>query len=308
MSSPNSQNKISILDRYLVNLSVEVDPFAICLLDGGWRLTLPGPPCAMLHFVEKGEGWLSCGDGTHKSIGPNWVIVIPMGLVHSLETDEEYDHELTIDCSPSGPPVHYIVAGDEGPLEMRIGCGTLNVRYGEALGLFDHLTEMLVVDLSEVSEVPTLFKMLLNEQAHDAPGMPVLQGAIMTQLLVYLLRALAEQSESSLAWLNALKDPRLARAIDHVLEDPGAMHSVESLADIACMSRSAFAKQFHEAFSESPMSLVNHVRLERAAKMIATGHSSIEQIGKRVGFSSRSHFSQAFKKHMGVSPASYKTG
>jgi AraC-like DNA-binding protein len=79
----------------------------------------------------------------------------------------------------------------------------------------------------------------------------------MTQLLVYMLRALGEQSESGLAWLSAL---------------------------------------------------VNHVRLERATKMLLTGHNSIEQVGKNVGFSSRSHFSQAFKKHTGVSPVSYKNG
>jgi AraC-like DNA-binding protein len=42
--------------------------------------------------------------------------------------------------------------------------------------------------------------------------------------------------------------------------------------------------------------------------MLLTGHASIEQVGKSVGFSSRSHFSQAFKKHTGISPASYKNG
>jgi len=36
-------DEASILDRYLANLSVEVEPFALCMLDSGWRLTLPGP-------------------------------------------------------------------------------------------------------------------------------------------------------------------------------------------------------------------------------------------------------------------------
>lgn len=303
----NNKNGSSILERYLANLSVQVEPFAVCLLEDGWRLSLPGPPCAMLHFVVKGEGWLSCPDGTHTRIGPNWVIVIPAGQDHSLDTREHVEQELKIECIPTGPPVHYIVAGKDGAQDMKVGCGTLNVRYGEALGLFDHLSELLVVDMSGIPDVPSLFRILLDEQVHDAPGKPVLQGAVMTHLLVYMLRILAEKSESSLAWLNALDDPRLARAIDHILEDPGALHSVESLANVACMSRSTFSKHFHDAFSKSPMALVNHVRLERAAKMLSTSHASIEQIGRNVGFSSRSHFSQAFKKHTGVSPASYKT-
>ena len=302
----NNKKETSILERYLANLSVEVEPFAVCLLDRGWRLSLPGPPCAMLHFVVEGEGWLSCRDGTHTQIGPNWVIVIPTGKDHSLDSREQIDQELKIECTPTGPPVHYINAGTVGPSEMKVGCGTLNVRYGEALGLFDHLTELLVIDMSGTPEVATLFRLLLDEQVSDAPGKPVLQGAIMTQLLVYMFRILGEQSESNLAWLNALDDPRLARAIDKILEDPSALHSVESLADEACMSRSTFSKHFHDAFSRSPMALVNHVRLERAAKMLTNGRASIEKVGKDVGFSSRSHFSQAFKKHTGVSPAGYK--
>lgn len=304
----NNKNmtEISILERYLANLCVEVEPFAVCLLDRGWRLSLPGPPCAMLHFVVEGEGWLSCRDGTHTQIGPNWVVIIPAGKDHSLDSREQIDQELKIECTPTGPPIHYINAGTVGPSEMKVGCGTLNVRYGEALGLFDHLTELLVIDMSAVPEVATLFRLLLDEQVSDAPGKPVLQGAIMTQLLVYMFRTLGEQSESNLAWLNALDDPRLAQAIDKILENPGALHTVESLADVACMSRSTFSKHFHDAFSRSPMALVNHVRLERAAKMLINSRASIEQVGRDVGFSSRSHFSQAFKKHMGVSPAGYK--
>ena len=296
----------SILDRFIANLSVEVEPFALCMLQSGWRLTLPGPPCAMLHFVVEGEGWLSCPDGSHSPIGPNWLIVIPKGTVHSLETPEDFEHELRIDCTPSGPPVHYIVAG-ESPAEMVVGCGTLNVRYGDSIGLFDHLSEVLLVDLSTIAEVPGLFQSLIEEQKSDAPGTPVLQGAIMTQLLVHMLRTVAAQSDSNLAWLSALKDPRLARAIDQILADPGAPHTVESLAESVNMSRSGFAKHFQDAFFKSPMKLVNQVRLERAAKLLHVSALPVEQVAQRCGFSSRSHFSKAFKNHTGLSPAEFRS-
>jgi AraC family transcriptional activator of mtrCDE len=306
MSEHQKLEASSILDRYLANLSVEVDPFALCMLQFGWRLTLPGPPCAMLHFVVQGNGWLSCPDGTHTALGPNWLIVIPAGTIHSLETPEHFEHELKIPCTPTGPPVHHIVAG-EPPAEMVVGCGTLNVRYGESMGLFDHLSEVLVVDLSAVPEVPGLYQSLIREQSNGAPGTPVLQGAIMTQLLVHMLRVLSAQSDTNLSWLNALSDPRLGKAIDLILDDPAAAHSVESLADSVNMSRSAFAKHFQDAFFRSPMKLVSQVRLERAARMLSGSTVPVERVARHCGFSSRSHFSKAFKKHTGLSPAEFRS-
>ena len=94
-----------MLDRYLKNLSIEVEPFAICMLDMGWRLTLPGPPVAMLYFIVQGEGWVISSDGQRQRIGPNWLVVIPAGNVHSLETRGEMLHELLIESAPEGPPV-----------------------------------------------------------------------------------------------------------------------------------------------------------------------------------------------------------
>lgn len=303
---PQKPPGYSILDRYLANLSVEVEPFALCMLQYGWRLTLPGPPCAMLHFVVRGEGWLSCPDGSHARLGPNWLVVIPTGTVHSLETPQDFEHELKIPCTPTGPPIHHIVAG-ESPAEMVVGCGTLNVRYGESIGLFDHLSEVLVVDLSAIPDVPALFQALIQEQSNGAPGAPVLQGAIMTQLMVHMLRVLSSKSDSNLVWLNALGDPRLGRAIDQILENPSAPHTVESLAESVNMSRSAFAKRFQDAFFKSPMKLVNQIRLERAARMLSSSPWPVERIANSCGFASRSHFSKAFKKHTGLSPAEFRS-
>ena len=306
MPGNNEPDGASVLDRYLANLSVEVEPFALCILDSGWKLTLPGPPCAMLHFVVSGEGWLSARDGTHQRIGPNWMVVVPPGMVHSLETREDFEQELRIDCTPSGPPVHRIQAGDKGPVEMEVGCGTLNVRFRGTVGLFDHLADLLIVNLSEIPEVPSLFQALIVEQGSDAPGGPVLQGAIMTQLLVHPFRQLALDSSDRLTWLKALDDPRLAQAIDRIMEDPAAPHTVESLAETSHMSRSAFSKHFQDAFHTSPMQLVTHVRLERAARMLVNSTLPVKSVASRCGFASRSHFSHAFKQHSGLAPNDFR--
>jgi AraC-like DNA-binding protein len=83
---------------------------------------------------------------------------------------------------------------------------------------------------------------------------------------------------------------------------------VESLAEAASMSRSAFADRFAAAFDRTPMSLVNHVRMQRAAHLLQQSDAlSIDEIADRVGFSSRSHFSRAFKKHTGAAPAEFRT-
>ena len=72
------------------------------------------------------------------------------------------------------------------------------------------------------------------------------------------------------------------------------------------MSRSVFAKRFQAAFGSTPLSFLHDKRFRRAAEHLRQkGETSVEQIVRRVGFNSRSHFSQAFKAHFGVSPASF---
>lgn len=249
-----------VLDRYLQKMQIEVEPFALCLIDSGWRLTLPGPPVAMLHFIVQGEGWLICPDRPRQRIGPNHLIVIPTGSGHSLESTDQVNDELRIDCAPDGPPVHRIKAGSGEQLDMVVGCGTLCVHFGEAFGLFDRLDRTLVVDLSDNPEVPILYQGLLMEQAAAAAsGKPILQGAIMTQLLLHMFRKMSEQDEGALAWLTALNQPGMGAALGAILDEPGTEHSIEWLAGVANMRPDEFSQAFQDAFGNSPKALMRQL-------------------------------------------------
>lgn len=298
-----------LLDRLLLNLAVHVEPFALCTVSTGWRLSLPGPPGAMFHYVLQGHGRVRGPNGSPQPLAPRWLLVVPAGLKHALEPAGEVQNERRVQPAPSGMPVCQIVAGSADAPALLVACGLVTVRYGPSLGLFDHLRELLVVDLSDVPQVSAAFQGILAEQSRPSPGSEAMTAALMNQCLVHLLRHISANPDCPLPWLTALQDARLARAIDLILKNPSAEYTVDSLAKAASMSRSAFAGRFTAAFGRPPMSLLHHVRMQHAAQLLAHGDAlSVDEVASRVDFSSRSHFSRAFKRHSGVPPTTFRLG
>lgn len=295
-----------LVDRLLSNLSVRVEPFALCQLSPGWRMHLPGPPGVMLHYVLKGQGAVRGPDGEARAISTAWLVIVPPQADHMLETGGNIRDELKIATTSAGPPVQSFIAGAASTCDLVVACGIIHVRYSQSLGLFDRLREVLVVDLSGIPQIPAAFEGIFGEQLRAVAGSATMTSALMTQCLVHVFRRLPTEAELALPWLMALKDRRLARAIDLILDTPAAEHSVESLADAASMSRSSFAERFATAFGRSPMSFVHHIRMQRAVELLEHGTLSIDQISSRVGFASRSHFSRAFKRHTGASPIQFR--
>lgn len=294
-----------LLDKLLDGLTVQVEPFALCLVSSGWRLCLPRPSEVTFHFVLQGRGHVrGPGKDDILALSTNWLAVVPSGLMHSLESRHRVQREQLIGAPPpNSPPVLKLVAGKSSTAELIIACGVVSVRYGQWIGLFDHLKDVLAVDLSDSPRVRAAFRAILAEQSKPSPGGNAMTTALMTTCIVELLRRLAKGHADAPAWLTALEDQRLGRAIDRILSDAAANHTVESLADAAAMSRSAFAEKFTRTFGRPPMSLVHFVRMQRAGRLLRESELSIEQVAQQVGFSSRSHFSRVFKEHYGVSPA-----
>lgn len=296
-----------LLDKLLRNIDIHVEPFATCLLDTGWRMKLPAPPEAMFHFVLLGSGAIRGRDGESQTLDRFSLAIVPRGTPHALECGQVLSEEVIPD-SPAGSGILRLVAGDTGSGDLRIACGLVRVSYGDSLGLFRHLNDVLVADLSAFPQARSAFEALLAEQGGATPGSDALTQALMSQCLVYLFRYLTEQSGDALPWLALIEDPSLSVAVDLIFDKPGGAHSVESLAATAMMSRSVFSDRFHAAFGTAPMSFVHDVRLRRAAEVLQRDpHASIAEVGKQVGFSSRSHFSQAFKERFGVAPAAFRS-
>ena len=267
-------------------------------------MSLPGSTEVFVKFVLEGEGVIREATGKTHAIGPGHLIVVPKGVKYQVETSGAIIHELRIAESPKGSPPFRVSAGKREEASLVIACGVLQAKYGGVIDVFEHLPGLLVVDFSDLDTARLAFREILEEQTVDRPGRTTVTSALMTQCLTYLFRHLLREHDDAPPWLRGLFEPRLARTLDLILGNPGARHTIASLAQSAAMSRSSFSERFRLAFGRSPMSFVTHCRMLLAAELLDRG-LRVSEVAEQTGFASRTHFATAFRKHAGVSPSAY---
>lgn len=296
------------LDQLIEGLEVGVSAFAICEVRQDAKFILKEETNTAVHYVLSGKGVAWQSGGRDFALKPHTIMIIPPGSLVAVSNEQGADIQPSdADCEPLPEDWDNLTVGKGAP-GIKLACGFIRAMHLETTGLFDHLREPLVVDVSDDTSFRVPFRQLLDELAAPKPGTRVLAEMLMKQCLIALLRRQTETAPDSYApWIAAASNPELGRAIAAITDKPEAGHTLQRLADIAGMSRTTFAEQFRKTFGRTPMDFVKEVRLRRAARFLAATNLPVKAIAFRVGYSSRSHFSRAFKSMMGADPASYRS-
>lgn len=108
-------------------------------------------------------------------------------------------------------------------------------------------------------------------------------------------------------WISGIQDPVVGRAVAAIHAQPGANWSVTRLAQGVAMSPSRFAARFAATLGNSPMVYVAQWRMHVACRLLVGTRQGVDQIAAAVGYESPAAFNRAFKKHVGVPPAAWRT-
>jgi ligand-binding sensor protein/AraC-like DNA-binding protein len=90
----------------------------------------------------------------------------------------------------------------------------------------------------------------------------------------------------------------------------GHKHSIPSMAELAelChVSPSYFSRLFTKDVGESYSHFISRLRVEWAKGLLESTDCSVQEISDKLGFSDSGYFIKTFKKHVGVTPAFYRT-
>lgn len=124
-------------------------------------------------------------------------------------------------------------------------------------------------------------------------------------LVVYLKRAGGQSQFSSLIEANPPPQSALRAVTDAIAANPGADHSLRTLAARASLSTRHLTRLFRSELGTTPADYVEMVRIDLARAALDAGRT-VTETAHLAGFGSTETLRRAFVEHLGVSPKAYR--
>jgi len=162
---------------------------------------------------------------------------------------------------------------------------------------------LIKADQAHTLALHNTMQALASEMAEQAPGSEVVANRLAEVLFIQTLREhIASGVEwRKKGWLRAIFDPQMGTALSAIHDSVNTPWTVESLAEAASMSRSAFAARFKDL----PLEYVTEWRMQKAMQILQLRDKKLIDVARSVGYESDAAFSKAFKRVVGASPGEY---
>jgi AraC-like DNA-binding protein len=149
--------------------------------------------------------------------------------------------------------------------------------------------------------------LLAQETERPGLGSGVVVSGLADILFVQAIRShLTDAGEDDVGWLAALSDRRIGAAMRALHAGPAEPWTVEKLASVANMSRSAFAARFKARLGEAPLEYLTRWRMFRAGVLLRRTERSLSEIANQVGYESDAALSKAFHRVVGMAPGAFR--
>ncbi|MEF2229437.1 MAG: AraC family transcriptional regulator [Pseudodesulfovibrio sp.] len=131
------------------------------------------------------------------------------------------------------------------------------------------------------------------------------EGKVM-EIIAYVLQGGAGAREGASGPIPRDDAERLRRVERHLRAHPAEPGSLDSLAAMACMSRTKLLALFKRAHGRTITQYVQAVRMEQARRLLLLSDLKIEAVAAEVGYRRHGSFSEIFKRCVGVTPLQYR--
>jgi AraC-like DNA-binding protein len=265
------------------------------------------------HVVERGTAWLMLdGDEKPTRISAGDLIILPLGGGHVLCSDPAIPSlsiEQAIADNPT-PGSSIFRTGGDGE-DTHLVCGRFyfaGVLAPRLLALLPKLIRIEPTPGRPLEWLRLTSHFLIDETRNPRPGSAIMIARLLDLLFIQAIREWGASGPGERGWLGGLTDPQIGRALSALHEEPARDWTVEALAEIAALSRSAFAARFTAVVGQTPLRYLASWRLDLAADHLRVGVARVGEIARSVGYGSEAALTRAFKAQFGTTPAAFSRG
>lgn len=243
---------------------------------GDWISTPHTHYCSEIFYVTEGNGQFQIEDKVYPVHAHDVVIVNP-NVVHT-------------ELSHNSNPLAYIVLGLEDV---------------ELTSTEEKDVSFCILSLKEIKEIVRFyFDQIIKEMKETSPDSQVLCRNLTENLIIHLSR----QANFAVTLAPIQKrNPRVCITVRQYIDNHFKENiSLDMLAELSHVSKYHMVHVFTEEYGISPINYLIYKRIEEGKKLLQTTDYSLALIGRTLGFSSPSYFSQAFKKQVQCTPMEYR--
>ncbi|WP_438969759.1 AraC family transcriptional regulator [Methylophaga sp.] len=249
-----------------------------------------GEMCGLAHF-----------DGTEQREGH--IHLLSSGRIDVIAENGEV---VTLD-KPSliffpKPNVHRLRAKESD--NATIVCASIKYGADTSNPLTNALPNMVTLSFEDDQYVEASVNGLFDEAFHHRDGKQLLMDRLIEIVIVHLLRNIMSQDSGYQGLLAGLANKQLAKVIIELHKSPGEAWTLDSMSQLAFMSRSKFADEFRRVVGQTPGDYLIDWRISVAQSELKKG-KPVSVVANEVGYENSSALSKAFKRKTGLSPSAW---
>ncbi len=272
-----------------------------------WAVRFDPHTHVKLGVVLDGECWMSL-DGCEPVLlrqGDFFLLNDPPSYTLAGTPDPAPDQAVGFRESASDGEVRL---GSEADEDTYVCCIDFVFEEANASVLFDVLPPVVLVRAGDPrgALLGNLSALTVAEMESAGVGRTLVLEHLARLILVHMLRVHAEETERPVGWLGALVQDGIGAALRAMHADVGRRWTLDELAALGHMSRSAFAAAFKARVGTAPLTYLIEWRMSLARDALRSDTRSISELAAATGYESESAFSTAFRRVVGTSPRYFR--
>ncbi|MCW8831932.1 MAG: AraC family transcriptional regulator [Colwellia sp.] len=197
------------------------------------------------------------------------------------------------------PHAHRLIGSEDNPPELVCA----NIIYDESTSnpIANALPALLCFKLSDCQKLKQTALCLFEEAFQDRCGRIPMINLLTNTFLIHVLRHVLNNNIMHYGLLAGLAHPQLSKVLLAMHEAPEQPWGLETMAELALMSRSKFAELFKRTVGQSPGDYLIDWRIA-VAKSLLQQHKPVALVANAVGYENGSALARVFRKKLGMSP------